>query len=117
MFRFVGFLWNASDRQQSSVVDGLGRQLMQRSAQWRCTFDHDGLRVFSTEDATGALRAHMLENKAGVVLGSLFERNRDVLDESPPRHAQLGAEATRNILQSDGRWLTRRGRGPTPDSR
>lgn len=103
MFRFVGFLWN--DRQQSSVVDGLGRQLMQRSAQWRCAFDHDGLRVFSTDDATGALRAHRLENKAGVVLGSLFERNRDVLDESPPRHAQLGALQTRNILHTDGRWL------------
>lgn len=105
MFRFVGFLWSASDRQQSAVVDGLGRQLMQRSAQWRCAFDHDGLRVFSTDDAMGALRAHRMENKAGVVLGSLFERNRDERDESPPRHAQLDADATRRILQSDGRWL------------
>src|SRR5918999_2771096 len=79
MFRYVALVWNISNEQQSRTAESLDGQL--RARQWTVPFSGEGLRVFCT-DLSATLRALALANDAGVVLGTLFERNRDIDDDT-----------------------------------
>jgi asparagine synthase (glutamine-hydrolysing) len=51
------------------------------------------------------LKTLTLATDAGVILGTLFERNRDIDDDSPSRRAIPSARGAAAILASQGRWL------------
>ncbi|HKQ14631.1 MAG TPA: asparagine synthase-related protein [Steroidobacteraceae bacterium] len=102
MFRYIALVWNVSDEQQSRTAESLDEQL--RAQAWRPAFTGRGLRVFCADEGA-TLRALPLVNDAGVVLGTLFERNRSVDDDSPARRAVLSARSCEQILASQGRWL------------
>jgi asparagine synthase (glutamine-hydrolysing) len=102
MFRYVALVWNVSDEQQSSTAESLHGRL--RARHWTPVFSGAGLRVFCTDLST-TLGALPLANDAGVVLGTLFERNRDIDDESAPRRATLTARSCEAILATRGQWL------------
>ena len=61
--------------------------------------------MFCANAGTGTLRALPLASDAGVVLGTAFERNRDIDDDSPARRASFSARSSEAILASHGRWL------------
>src|SRR4029453_6800705 len=100
MFRYIALVWNVSDEQQSRTAESLDERLRTRS--WTRAFAGPGLRVFCA-DAGGTLRTLPLANNAGVILGTLFERNRDVDDDSPARRAALSARSCKAILANQGR--------------
>ncbi len=102
MFRYMALVWNVSNEQQSHTADSLDARL--RARQWTPAFVAAGLRVFCA-DLSATLRALLLPNDAGVVLGTLFERNRDIEDESIARRATLAARSCEAILASRGQWL------------
>jgi asparagine synthase (glutamine-hydrolysing) len=102
MFRYIALVWNVTDEQQSRTAESLDERL--RARHWRHAFAGTGLRVFCADEAA-TLRALPLVNKAGVVLGTLFERNRAIDDDSPARRAALSARSCDQILASQGRWL------------
>jgi asparagine synthase (glutamine-hydrolysing) len=102
MFRYIALVWNVNDEQQSRTAELLDERLRTRS--WTRAFASTGLRVFCADEG-GTLRTLPLANNAGVILGTLFERNRDVDDESPARRAVLSARSCKAILASQGRWL------------
>jgi asparagine synthase (glutamine-hydrolysing) len=102
MFRYIALVWNATDEQQSRTAESLEERL--RARRWRRAFAIDGLRVLCA-DESDTLRSLPLPNNAGVILGTLFERNRDIDDDSPARRAALSARGSEAILASQGRWL------------
>ena len=103
MFRYIALVWNVTNEQQSSTAESLGERL--RSRHWTPALLGKGLRVFCADAGSGMLRALPLANDAGVILGTLFERNRDIADDSPSRRATPSARGTTAILASQGRWL------------
>jgi asparagine synthase (glutamine-hydrolysing) len=103
MFRYIALVWNASDEQQSRTAESLDGRL--RARQWTPVFVAKGLRTFCMDLGAGTLRAQPLANDAGVILGTLFERNRSVDDDSPARRAAPTARTSDAILASQGRWL------------
>lgn len=103
MFRYIALVWNVSDEQQSRTAESLDARL--RARQWTPVLIAKGLRAFCANLGPGTLRAQPLANDVGVILGTLFERNRDVDDDSPARRTALTARSCEAILASRGRWL------------
>ena len=104
MFRYMAFIWNPANQRQSEAAVLLGRRL-QTKAEWAEVADHPGLRVLCADPRPGSLQPHPLANRAGVVLGSLFERNRSVEDAMACRKAVLGQRQTASIVNSRGKRL------------
>jgi asparagine synthase (glutamine-hydrolysing) len=102
MFRYIALVWKVIDEQQSRTAESLDERL--RARLWTRAFAGPGLRVFCADEGA-TLRGLPLANNAGVILGTLFERNRDVDDDSPARRAVLSARSCKAILASQGRWL------------
>jgi asparagine synthase (glutamine-hydrolysing) len=102
MFRYIALVWNLTDEQQSRTAESLEERL--RARRWTRAFAGPGLRVFCADEGN-ALRTLPLTNNAGVILGALFERNRDIDDDSPARRAALSTRSSEAILASQGRWL------------
>ena len=103
MFRYIALVWNVTDEQQSRTAESLEERL--RARPWRRAFAANGLRVFCADEGAGALRALTLLNNAGVVLGALFERNRDIDDDTQARRVAFSTRSCEAILASHGRWL------------
>jgi asparagine synthase (glutamine-hydrolysing) len=102
MFRYIALVWNVTDEQQARTAQSLDDRL--HAQRWTRAFARDGLRVFCADEG-GTLRALPLANHAGVILGTLFERNRDIDDDSPARRVALSARSCEAIVASHGRWL------------
>lgn len=103
MFRYIALVWNVSDGRQSRTAEALDGRL--RARRWQQVFAGDGLRVFCVGVESGALTAHPLANDAGVIVGAIFERHRDVNDDSASRKAAVGGSVSEAILASKGQWL------------
>src|SRR3954463_6419714 len=82
MFRYIALVWNVTDEQQSRTAESLDARL--RARRWTQSLARAGLRVFCADEG-GTLRTLPLANNAGVILGMLFERNRDIDDDAPAR--------------------------------
>jgi asparagine synthase (glutamine-hydrolysing) len=102
MFRYIALVWNVSSEQQSRAAQWLDEQL--RARRWTASFACAGSKVFCM-DASPTLRPLPLANDAGVVLGAIFERRRDIDDDSPARRAALSARSCEAILATRGQWL------------
>jgi asparagine synthase (glutamine-hydrolysing) len=103
MFRYIALVWNVSSEQQSRTAESLDGRL--RARRWTPSLTAAGLKVFCV-DASATLRPLPLANDAGVVLGVIFERRRDIDDDSPARRAVLSARSCEAILGSRGQWLS-----------
>ncbi len=104
MFRYFAGVWNAASRLECEAARRLRARPPQRSSQWQCMIEVPGFFVFCA-DAQRGLHCHRLSGNAGVVLGSLFERHHDLLDDAPCAHAQLDGAATQRLVESHGRSL------------
>jgi len=102
MFRYIALVWNGSNEQQSRTAESLDGRL--RARRWTVAFGREGFTVFCM-DLSATLQAMPLANAAGVVLGTLFERNRDIDDDSAARRASLSVRNCEAILASSGQWL------------
>jgi asparagine synthase (glutamine-hydrolysing) len=103
MFRYIALVWNGSDGRQSRSAEALDGRL--RALRWQRVSDGNGLRVFCVDAESGALKVHLLADKAGALVGSVFERNRDIKDDSAARKVTLTARTCEVILASKGQWL------------
>jgi asparagine synthase (glutamine-hydrolysing) len=103
MFRYIALVWDVTNEQQSSTAGSLDGRL--RALRWRRALLGKGLCVFCADAGSGMLKSLTLANDAGVILGTLFERNRDVDDDSPSRRATPSARGAEAIRASQGRWL------------
>ena len=106
MFRYIALVWNVSSEQQSRTAESLDGRL--RARVWSSVFAGPGLRVFCADAGSSTPRVQLLAKEAGVILGTLFERNRDIDDDAPARRAALTTRSCEAILASEGRWLIER---------
>lgn len=105
MFRYIAFIWNPSVRRQAHVALALRRRLLHSAREsWHEISVRDGLSVFHAGARSESLNAQVLP-LGGVVLGALFERSSDPLDESPARKWSATAAQAEAIGVTRGRWL------------
>jgi asparagine synthase (glutamine-hydrolysing) len=104
MFRYVGFVWDPSDPRAKETCGSLSRT-MRGAPVWRAVVDLPGLSVFCAGESVAANTAQVLTDAAGVVLGTLFERE---LDGASYRRASIDGAAARRVHRTHGRELVER---------
>lgn len=102
MFRYVGFVWNASDPLEQETYVLLSRT-MRRTNDWRAAVELPGLAVFCAGESASASAAQVLANSAGVVLGTVFERECDAARRY--RRASIDDVAAHRLQRTHGREL------------
>lgn len=108
MFRYVGFLWHPEETTAWHRAAHLSRRLLATSSDWQIVADRPGMRVFAAGVIPGTTEVRPLPNDAGVVLGTLFDRNSDHTDASRCRAATLGLGEADRIVKSRGQELVSR---------
>jgi asparagine synthase (glutamine-hydrolysing) len=105
MLRYLALIWDARDQRQSAQAHGLAHRVLTSARQWKESFHLEGVRVFCAGAASDAARIHTLGKRHGVVIGTLFERNLDIEDDTPSRPATIDAQQAELIARSQGRRL------------
>jgi asparagine synthase (glutamine-hydrolysing) len=105
MLRYLGIVWNDANPQQRETAQLIGSRLQKLYPAWHRELSAPGMQVFCTGSASELSRIHRLPGNAGVVIGTVFGRNRDVLSSEPNAPLTLGQTETAAILRSEGRWL------------
>jgi len=105
MFRYLALVWNDSDGDQARAADIVNLRLNAAGGHWTRAFDRDGLRVFVAEADEQGLGCIPLANQGGVVMGALFERNRDPENDAASPKAQLDEPRSARLIRNGGRPL------------
>jgi len=109
MFRYVAFVWSPSDVVACQGARILAERLRASASPWEQTLARKGLEVFITDVRHGSSEPHRLHGGAGVVLGTLFEKGGEGLDDrSTQAPLGLSESETASIVASAGRALIER---------
>lgn len=106
MFRYFAFA-SAAAPLSSSAAHELIWRLTSTNPEWRLALRQERLRVYCTGEKRGRVEAQLLANNQGVILGTIFERPRQLNHDTVPRRAKFEPMATNDIVASQGRSLTR----------
>jgi asparagine synthase (glutamine-hydrolysing) len=102
MFRYVGFVWNNSDPLAAESYGSMSRR-MRGAPGWRAVLELPGVGVFCAGEAGSGNGAEVLADSAGVVLGTVFER--DSTDIVRYRRAVFDPAVARRLQRTRGRKL------------
>ncbi|MET0535709.1 MAG: asparagine synthase-related protein, partial [Steroidobacter sp.] len=111
MLRYLGIVWNDANAQQRDTAQLISSRLHKLYPAWRRELNAPGMQVFCTGTTAELARIRRLPGNAGVVIGTVFARNRDILSNEPNAQLDLGTTETASILRSEGRWLIENGWG------
>ena len=103
MYPFLALLWSADDPAAKAEAAQLGQKVLRASVPWENLLTTDGISVFALPPTEPSLRAYVLPEQAGVVLGKLFSA--DLAKENLDCVQQIDAGTTREILRTGGRHL------------
>jgi asparagine synthase (glutamine-hydrolysing) len=104
MFRYMGLLWDIHSNAHTRAAQGLVDRLRESSEGWTSVLETAGLVVFAA-DMRPASTAFRLPRQAGVIVGTLFEKEAVTTDLPPQRLERLDESATSRLLESSGRTL------------
>lgn len=82
MFRYIALAWDPSDPQVDAVAKAKAECLTERLMCWSRAPCEAGSQLFYRGQRPESLDVCVLPDGAGVVIGALFERCADPLDES-----------------------------------
>jgi asparagine synthase (glutamine-hydrolysing) len=102
VFRYLVLMWDAQSVASSSEVAELRCRIQATSPNWQVALAADGVTVLIA-DASRAMSAHRLRDGAGVVLGEIFVRSRDLDSDALAPDARFGPLETEAALCSGGR--------------
>lgn len=106
MFSFIALSSRCDQGMQEEETDMLARQLEHDVRPWQQVYRAKGLRVFCRGIRAGSNDVVPLHGEGrGLVLGALFQRNADPLDEGPSPLARLDEERSKRIIYTRGRDL------------
>jgi Asparagine synthase (glutamine-hydrolyzing) len=105
VFRYIAFVWNEGDADQSHAVLHLLAKMHATGSDWRHTFKRDGLHVFFSTSKRESRTAYPLAEGQGVVLGTVFERSKSPLDDSTPRQPIFREKESARLIATGGRAL------------
>ena len=109
MFRYVALMWAAQSSEAAATAERLVRKLCCSAERWETALTGDGVQVLVADSslhfgATGMFLGADT-NRAGVVLGEIFERSEGIERGMVAPHATFGAPETEVIIKSEGRAL------------
>lgn len=105
MLRYLGMMWDDARPQQHEAAQLIASRLRELRPAWCEEFSAPGMQVFHAGARGGSQQIHHLSGGAGVVIGTLFARCKDILSNACDEQLQLGIDRTAAIIQSSGRWL------------
>src|SRR5688572_6078371 len=105
MLRYLGIVWNDANPQQREAAQLIGSRLQKLYPAWHRELSAPGLQVFCTGTVGELSQVHRMPGNAGLVIGTVFARNRDLLSNEPNAPLTLGPTETAAIVRSEGRWL------------
>lgn len=105
MFGFIAFSWDRLDDTARSAAEVFAQRLRTAPTPWQRVLEAPGLQVFCKGIRAGSNEPHRLHGNAGVVLGALFTRPRDPLDDAPAPLARLDERQSEAIMASRGEQL------------
>jgi asparagine synthase (glutamine-hydrolysing) len=100
MFRYLAFVWDADRLERAGAVRDWERRL-QRDGSWKSVLSAKGVGVWIA-DSVRHFKGHTLPAGAGIVLGEIYERQRDVLSDAPAKPAVFTEDTTREVLADRG---------------
>jgi asparagine synthase (glutamine-hydrolysing) len=102
MSRYVAFVWDPS---QSAPVSASGATLVaafrQSMPDWICALEARGLAVFHSPYARADLRSYVLPDECGIVLGTLFQSNRNA-SSAIEKPVAIDAQSARRYARGGG---------------
>jgi len=104
MFRYVALMWDAQLPQLAAASSDWERQLRATAPDWCCVLRRPGIVVLVAGRAAG-LGAHLLCDDAGVVVGEIFARPKEIDSDAPAYDGKFNRLETYQALKSQGRSL------------
>jgi asparagine synthase (glutamine-hydrolysing) len=101
MYRYVVLVWDRNAALPEEAASQLSLRLREQSGNYNTAFSRPGLLVL-TAGRQETFDNHLLESNYGVVLGSIFHRHKDFLDDSPARVATFDTRESEDIMKSRG---------------
>lgn len=105
MLRYLGLVWNETNPQQQETARLIAARLTQLSPAWRQEFCAPGMQVFCAGARGDSPQVHRVADDGGVVIGTLFARNRELQSPEPDAPLQFDPLQSIAYVQSRGRWL------------
>lgn len=106
MYRYIAFSWNCEDLAGTAEAQRLARRLLSTSDDWQTVLDIPGLRVLHLRQPAGACKAYVLQRRAGVVVGRLFDRHVDV--GGIPADPSFDEKESERLIETQGHHLVDR---------
>lgn len=103
--KFFAILWDSACASQNEAAAHILERLAARCTQLTKVLQADGFAFLVADAAEARSRLHVLPNDQGLVFGTLFRRERDLLHEDPHERAMIGADETAKIIASGGGHL------------
>src|ERR1700722_11040914 len=104
MFRYAALMWDAQGPQLAAVASNCERQLSATATDWCCVLRRPGI-VVLVAGRSGGLDAHLLCDDAGVVVGEVFARPKEMYSDAPAHDGKFNRFETHQALKSQGRSL------------
>src|SRR5687767_2365330 len=105
MLRYLGMVWDETNPQQQETARLIAARLPQLSPTWRQEFCVPGMQVFCAGARGDSSQVHRVADDGGIVIGTLFARNRQLLSSAPDKPLQFGPAESGAYVQSRGEWL------------
>jgi asparagine synthase (glutamine-hydrolysing) len=102
MYRYVVLVWDRKASPPVAAASLLSLRLREQSNDYIPALSRPGLLVL-TAGRQVTFDSHLLKHNYGVVLGAIFHRHKDLLDDSPSRAATFDTRETEDIMKSRGR--------------
>ena len=102
MYRYLAIVWNPLNVAAARTLETC-RTAAFKQPQWSVAYQGAGMLALQVDASRGAATAHILQQGAGVVLCTVFERNRT--DYSVACPVQLDETQSRRIVDTAGQHL------------
>lgn len=105
MYRFIALIWNGADPTRTETARFVSRRIRALGPEWGCVHAENGLSIFHTGARAASSHAYPLQDRAGAVLGRLFQNS---VDDGTPHEAVFDEPTARRIIDTHGRHLVER---------
>jgi asparagine synthase (glutamine-hydrolysing) len=102
LYRYVALVWDRKISLAQEAALLLSLRLREQSNDYIVALSCPGLLVL-TADRKGTLGDHLLQGQPGIVVGSIYHRHKNALDDSPSRVATFDSRKSDEIMRSRGR--------------
>lgn len=103
MYRYLVLVWNPQSLESVRALQSFGINPTTIPTEWRVAWEESGVLALHTGTRRGATGAYPFKHDAGIVLGTLFDRQRGARHQIP-----FDESETRAVVASGGQHLIQR---------